>query len=93
MATTELLSAGTAAAASGEFTLASGETATLFLKDAAGPRVPVDCVVKVQIKAASGEFFDVGQLDVRAPAQLVQAPGTYRVVRPESAASVGVDKA
>jgi len=53
--------------------------------------VAVDAVAKVQIKSAAGEYFDVGQVDANGPAKMLGAPGTYRVLRMECTAAVGVD--
>ncbi len=88
----ELIAAGTAEADSADFTLASGDQATLFLKDAAGPRVSADAVAHVQIKSADGEYFQVGHLDSYNPAKVLSAPGTYRVKRIANAVAFGVDK-
>ncbi len=87
----ELIAAGTTQAASADFTLAAGDQKTVFLKDAAGPRVAADAVAKVQIKSAAGEYFDVGQVDANGPAKMLGAPGTFRVLRLECSAAVGVD--
>ncbi len=88
----ELISAATTEADSADFTLAAGDQATLFLKDAGGPRVPLDAIAKVQIKSATGEYFDVGQIDAFNPAKVLAAPGTYRVKRMAASAAFGVDK-
>lgn len=88
----ELIAAGTAEADSADFTLVSGDQVTLFLKDAAGPRVPADAVAHVQLKSAGGEYFYVGHLDSYNPAKVLAAPGTYRVRRLAVSAATGVDK-
>jgi len=51
----ELIAAGTTEADSADFTLAAGDQATLFLKDAAGPSVAADAIARLQIKSAAGE--------------------------------------
>jgi hypothetical protein len=88
----ELIAAGTTEADSADFTLASGDQVTLFLKDAAGPRVASDAVAHLQIKSAAGEYFHVGHLDSYNPAKVLAAPGTYRVKRLAASAAYGVDK-
>jgi hypothetical protein len=88
---TELLAIGTAAAVSADFDLVDGDRAHLFLKDDLGPRVPVDAVVKVQIKSVGGQYFDVAQLGLTSPTTVLDAAGTYRLSRAEGSA-VGVDR-
>lgn len=88
----ELIAAGTPEADSADFTLAAGDQATLFLKDAAGPSVAADAIARLQIKSAAGEYFNAGHLDSFSPAKVLSAPGTYRVKRLASSAAFGVDK-
>lgn len=88
----ELIAAGTTEADSADFTLASGDQATLFLKDAAGPQVAGDAAAIVQIKSAAGEYFSAGVIDAAVPAKVLSAPGTYRVKRLAASAAFGVDK-
>ena len=88
----ELIAAGTTEADSADFTLASGDQATLFLKDAAGPQVLADAAAIVQITGAAGAYFSVGVINAATPAKVLAAPGTYRVKRLASSASFGVDK-
>jgi hypothetical protein len=60
----ELIASGTTEADSADFTLAAGEQATLFLKDAAGATVTTPHgVAQVLIKSADGEYFLIGKLD------------------------------
>jgi hypothetical protein len=59
----ELIASGTAEADSADFTLAAGDQATLFLKDAAGTTVNPHGVAQVHIKSADGEYFMIGKLD------------------------------
>ena len=88
----ELISIGTTQADSSDFTLAAGETATLFLKDAAGPQLANDSYAEIQIKAANGEYFFIGGLNCREPAKNLYGAGTYRVRRMASVSGFGVDK-
>ena len=88
----ELIASGTAEADSADFTLAAGDQATLFLKDAAGTTVNPHGVAQVHIKSADGEYFLVGKLDTAQPAAVLSAPGTYRVRRLAAAVAYGVDK-
>ena len=88
----ELIAAGTTEADSADFTLAAGDQATLFLKDAAGPSVAADAIARLQIKSAAGEYFNAGHLDSFNPAKILSAPGTYRVKRLAASSAFGVDK-
>ena len=83
---------GTTEADSADFTLAAGDQATLFLKDAAGPSVAADAIARLQIKSAAGEYFNAGPLDSFNPAKILAASGTYRVKRLAASAAFGVDK-
>lgn len=87
----ELIASGTTEADSADFTLTAGTSATLYLKDAAGSSVPPLSTAEVQIKSGT-EYFTVGTLNIRAPAQVLTAVGTFRVRRMASAAAFGVDK-
>lgn len=90
----ELIAVGAAAASSGDFTLAPGDQATLFLTAAADASLhglDPGAWAEIQIKAASGKYITVGTLDRGTPALQVVAPGTYRVNKP-AGASFGVDK-
>ena len=88
----ELIASGTTEASSADFTLAAGEQATLFLKDAAGPVTTPHAVAHVLIKSSDNEYFLIGKLTDSEPAKVLAAPGTYRVTRMAAAAAFGVDK-
>lgn len=88
----ELIAIGTAQADSADFTLAAGETATLYLKDSGGPQVSSTSIARVQIKSADGEYFNIGELNCREVAKVLSGAGTYRVRRLAADAPFGVDK-
>jgi hypothetical protein len=88
----ELLASGTTAAQSGTFTLAAGESATLFLKAAVNNSIGADVRVGVEVQDAGGVWQPIGQLNVSVPAQVLTAVGTFRVNRQVCAAAIGVDK-
>jgi hypothetical protein len=93
MATAELLPFAATADESDDFTLAAGESCTLFLKDAGGANgLPDSALVTVQVKSSDTEYFDIGVLTRYEPAKALASPGTFRVARPAQAAAVGVDK-
>ena len=94
MAVAELITTGTSEAPSADFTLAAGDAATIFLKDAAGPSTTADAniVAKIQIKSAGAEYFDIGELNRNAVALVLSAPGTYRVLRLATSIAFGVDR-
>lgn len=88
----ELIATGTAQADSADFTLAAGDSAVLYLKDAAGAQVGANSIARVQIKSADGQYFTVGELNCREVAKVLSGAGTYRVRRLASDEAFGVDK-
>lgn len=87
----ELIASGTTESASSDFTLTT-DSATLFLKDAAGPVVDAGAVADIQIKSSSAEYFTIGSLTSQHLARVLTGAGTYRVVRKANAVAFGVDK-
>lgn len=88
----ELIAIGTAQVNSADFTLAAGETATLYLKDVAGQQVESTSIARVQIKSSEGEYFNIGELNCRELAKVLSGAGTYRVQRLSANVAFGVDK-
>ncbi len=88
----ELIASGTTESASADFTLAAGESATIFLKDAAGSAVSPLSFAEVQIKSADAQYFTVDTLSIARPALVLTAVGTFRVLRMANSAAFGVDK-
>lgn len=78
---TEILATGTTSGNSADLVVTS--PVTVGLKDAAGPWV-TGASVKIQLKADSGEYFNVGELygSGDKAATLIVGPGTYRFSRP-----------
>jgi hypothetical protein len=87
----EIIAPTTSSGTSADFTLADGDSTTIFLKDADSNSVPADAVAVVQIKSGT-QYFSIGVVDVSAPAKVLQAPGTFRVFKHVSSTSVGVDR-
>ena len=88
-----LIAAGTAAADSSDFTLTSGANTTLSLVTGnAGDDVPNNAVAYIQLKSAGGNYFTIGQLDYQNKCLVMTATGTFRVRKPMSAASFGVER-
>lgn len=87
----ELIAAGTTEVDSSDFTIADGESVTVFLKSGTGGRVVDGAKATVSIKSSGGHYFPVGELNHNAPAQVIQANGTFRVTRHANATSFGVD--
>lgn len=83
-----IIASGTTDADSAEFTLAAGESATLFLTGASGP----GAIAQVRIKAADGSFSTIGGLSKDAPARVLSGAGTYKVSRSAGTPAFGVDK-
>ena len=83
-----LLTVGTTAATSEDFTL-TGETSSLLLT--ATTVLLAGSKVQIEAKAASGVYIPIGALDTSTPMLVLSAPGTYRVNRP-AGPSCGVDR-
>lgn len=77
-----IIASGVTAASSAEFTLAAGESATLFISHASLDEVNASALAKVQIKSAAGTWTTVGTLRYGQPALVLTGAGTYRVHRP-----------
>lgn len=77
----EVLAIGTTVANSSDVTVAAGDTLTVCLKDAAGPKVAAGCRVDIQLKDDSAQYFTVDSLTSSKPAALIVAAGTYRFAR------------
>lgn len=86
---TEILAVGTTAADSADVVIASGDTLTVALKDAAGTALARGARVSIQLKDDDGQYFEVGRLSVAKPAQVITGPGTYRFHR-DAGTSCGV---
>ena len=88
----ELIAPSTTTAASADFTLTDGQSTTIFLKDADSTKAHPNAVACIQIKSADGQYFEVGVVDVTEPARVLQAPGTFRVVKYPAPLAYGVDR-
>lgn len=86
------LAAGTTEVASSTWALAANESCTLCLTDAAGPLLPTDAVVDIQVASTGGEYFNIGVLTPQRPALVLTAVGTFRLFRHLCSAAVGVEK-
>lgn len=88
----ELIATGTTDLDSAEFTLSAADSVTLSLKSATDPNVPQGAQAVICLKTSASTFLRIGFLDERTPAQVLSAPGTYKVTRRACATSYGVDK-
>lgn len=79
---TQILAINTTEASSGDVTVGDGETLTVCLKDAAGPRVAGAAQIDIQLKDDANQYFTIGSLTGGKPAMVIVAPGTYRFTRP-----------
>lgn len=86
-----ILTAGTTEAASSTFTLAAGEAKTVYLTSATGPTLAADVAADIQIASAGSQYFTIGTLSRSAPAYVVEAVGTFRVLRHPCSTAVGVE--
>jgi hypothetical protein len=86
-----IIPSGTAEAASADFTLTAGTTTTLSVNDADGFVSPL-ATAYIQIKSAAGAYCTIGQLDGNNPAQVLNATGTFRVLRLANNAAFGVER-
>jgi hypothetical protein len=87
----ELIPINTNTATSADFTLFDGQSTTIFLKDATSNEVTADALALVQIKAGEA-YFTIGKLDVASPGRVLQAPGTFRVLKFNSPVAFGVER-
>jgi hypothetical protein len=88
---TVILAAGTAAANSTDVTVTAGVPVTLFLFSGSSGPVPSEADCDVQIKeTVGGTYHTIGKLTGRDPGVVIDSPGTYRVARNLTTASVGV---
>jgi hypothetical protein len=93
---TALIAAGTTATtfAAGEFTVASGATASLMIVGPADGPIPTGVEFELARKSAGGQYVSMINLNAGNIMQrgLVQAAGTYAVRRLLSTVSAGMDK-
>lgn len=87
-----IIAAGTADTTSAEFTLAAGDSTTLFLTLPTGEEALPGALVKVQIKSAGATWTTVGTLGVDGLGKVLTGAGTYRAWRPVSPIAVGVER-
>lgn len=87
-----ILAAGTTEAASSTFVLTAGQAATIYLTDAAGPGLPFDACADVQIASAGSQYFTVGTLTRSNPAVVLEAAGTFRVLRHACETAVAIEQ-
>ncbi len=91
MATTELLAIGTAAASSADITVSSDPISLLLVSSTA--LLQSKSLVNIEAKTAAGLYMPIGTLSTADRLLVLSAPGTYRVSRVATGASVGVDQA
>jgi hypothetical protein len=96
MAVAELIASGTTLANSSDVTLASGEAASVFLADAAGPGLPADARAEIQYKSNGGQYFPVGGylgiITAQSPITRVDGPLVFRVQRFACSAAITVER-
>jgi len=82
-----LITPGTTAATSADFTLASGESTTLYLSGS----YDHTCFATVLVRTSSGSY-PVAYLSGNDPLKVVVGAGTFAVERHAGAVSFGVDR-
>lgn len=88
---TILIAAGTSAAQSASFALTDGESITLALLPSGAKLIGPE-VIQIEAEVDSGKWIGIGALSTStpfAPLLVLQATGTYRVVRPAQEIAVG----
>lgn len=88
----ELIATGTTDLDSSEFTLSAADSVTLSLKSATDPNIPAGAQAVILLKTSASTFVRLGFLNEQMPAQVLLAPGTYKVTRRACATAYGVDK-
>jgi hypothetical protein len=76
-----IIASGTSELASSDIVVVAGTPTTVFLNDASTGNITESAKARVQIKAASGTYTTVGELNRNQPALIIDGPGTYRVLR------------
>jgi hypothetical protein len=91
---TAIIAAGTSALASDDFTLTAGQTSNVVLVGAAGAEPDPGAFADVQYKTSANTYIKIGSLKANYVDRIVTlvGPGTFRVNRPASAVSCGVDR-
>lgn len=90
---TSLIAAGTAEAESDEFTLAEGETASLYLVPSAGKRTtPVQALIRIEYKNAAGAWVSKMDLFGTNGSGVLDSAGTFRAYRPAQTFAVGIER-
>lgn len=79
-------------ATSSDFTLLDGQSTTIFMADAESNEVCPEALSLIQIKDSGGSYFTIGRLDVTSPARVLQAAGTFRVLKFSAPKAFGVDR-
>lgn len=87
----ELIASGTTEVNSSDIVLIDGASTTVFLKSGTGGPIVNGATATIQIRSSGGNYFKVGTLDHYDPVKVIQAPGTFRVVRHANAVAFGVD--
>lgn len=78
---TQILAVGSTDTSSSDVTIAAGDSLTVALNDAAGPVVASGCIVDIELKDSTGQYFLVDTLSVHKPALVISGAGTYRFTR------------
>jgi len=86
-----ILAAGITQAASSTFTLADGESKTVYLTAPSGAPIADDATAQIQIVSAAGDYTTIGTLTRAVPSYVVQAVGTFRVLRWPCSTPVGIE--
>lgn len=87
-----IIAAGQTEAASSDITLPVGTPTTIQLNTGGNATLPADAAALIQYKNAGGGYNTIGRLTVQLPCQVLNAPGTFRVVRQACSANVAVDR-
>lgn len=87
---TELLEIGENSSPSADFTIPSGEQRTLVVKGNSTDGKFPNAQIYLQIKDDDNKYWTVDTLTSHNPALIIVSPGTYRLLRKEGGASVGV---
>ena len=91
---TQILASGNTEAPSSTFTLTAGQAAPRSLFDASGPVLPDDATAHIQYQASNSQWMNFvgGELTARNPSLVLEAIGTFRVLRMRCSGDFGVDR-
>lgn len=91
---TVLIASTAGAGTSADITVVAGTPALIFLSTAANETIPQDAKALIEVKSNGGQYqcMPGGELTYVNPQKVIDAPGTYRVVKYSSGTAMTVEQ-